>query len=153
MRGSAIYTQISWATICILSQGLKEWICNVFFPLCLSYLGRETCVKWQCYHNSCLLLELVIWLCTRACWHTGLIWGILIGREDTFLEVSKYRTNWDQNTGSTNLRWPWLDVKLRWIDMWWLLSLQHLQAVKLVLNTLWEAQWALGIFPAIDEMQ
>lgn len=31
MSGSAIYTQISWATICILSQGLKEWICNFFF--------------------------------------------------------------------------------------------------------------------------
>lgn len=30
---------------------------------------------------------------------------------------------------------------------------KHLQAVKLILNTLWEAQWALGIFPAIDERQ
>ena len=127
-----------------------------FYPLCLSYLGGGTCVKWKCYQNSCFLLELVTQSCTRACCHPGLIWLVWIrcGRTTLLLEVNKCSKSRGQSTGRTNLKWPWLDLNLTKLACGFCHHCNNpLQAVRLLWNTLWEAQWAFGISPDIDKRQ
>lgn len=131
----------------------KDEYVMFFFPLCLSYLGRGMWCKWQCHHNSCLLLEVVTWLCTRALFRTGFIWPNKEeeGLNNTFLEVSKCR-----KAGVTVQEvqaWGDLDYISTSIELTCHHFTKHLQAVKLILNTQWEAQCALGTFPGIDRRQ
>lgn len=153
MRGSAIYTQISWATICILSQGLREWICNVFFfsPLCVFHISEEERVL----NDNAITTVASYWsrLHGRVQGHVaiqGLFDWFQWGEEwlnNAFLAGVKAQEV--QTWG--DLDWIWTPTELTCDDSHH--CTKHLQPVKLVLNTLWEAQWALGIFPAIDERQ
>lgn len=144
MSGSAIYTQIRRATICILSQGLKEWICNFFSPRCLSYLGGGTCVKWQCYHGSWFLLKLVTrLLCTGAgcCIQLNLTGQ---GRDpnNIFFKGNVYRTHQGQNKDVPTLT-TYAGLNCHHNN---LLQVGFKHFVRGML-------WTLGILPTIDGRQ
>lgn len=123
MRGSAIYTQISWATICILSQGLREWICNIFLFLCVFHIFEEERVL----NDNAIIRPASNWSWLHACiqGHVAIqfIWLIFMGKRSVWATLLASVGQPGVKSGvSTNLRWSWLDLNLHWIDMWWLSS-------------------------------
>lgn len=127
MRGSAIYTQISLATICIMLQGVRGY--GILFP---SFF----CLKsFDCRLKSCLLL---------GC---GTLMAYLT---DT---IPSERPSRVKSGMKPEVTITGFEIPLDWNVIFVTTGGNIYKLSSLILNTLWELWWALGILLTIDRWQ